>query len=321
MSFKPTFERTTLRKEDKGSMVTYRILTDRIIQALEQDVVPWEPPYISSGNVFPKNPVTKTEYSGVNLISLWMTGFLNPYWLSYKNASSIKGTKNGKPFTGHVNKDEKGSIICYAERKQLKTTTKKIIGGQEKEVPDSYFLLKYYTVYNVLQCTLPDEYENLINLGKIDKMLTDDQRIIAGEKAIESYCNREGINRTHNPTGAYWQGETNTLNTPTFDMYKLPQRYYHSNFHEMAHSTGEKSRLNRQELEDYHKSRKTRAQEELIADITACFYDAYLGTIDTTFKYSKDYIQNWIQYLNDHPKAIVQASSKAQKAFEYIKGT
>ena len=39
-----------------------------------------------------------------------------------------------------------------------------------------------------------------------------------------------------------------------------------------------------------------------------------------TVENSKAYIQSWIKALDDDPKMLVQAGSKAQKASDYILG-
>ena len=61
---------------------------------------------------------------------------------------------------------------------------------------------------------------------------------------------------------------------------------------------------------------KAYAFEELIAEISASFICCHLG-----FEYSTQhsaYIKSWLDVLKEDKKAIFRASSKAQKATEFI---
>jgi len=49
-------------------MDTYAIVTEKIINLLEQGIVPWRRPWASTG--LPRNLVSKKPYRGVNLFLL-----------------------------------------------------------------------------------------------------------------------------------------------------------------------------------------------------------------------------------------------------------
>ena len=110
------------------------------------------------------------------------------------------------------------------------------------------------------------------------------------------------------------------MTLPLVDQFRNTAEYYGTAFHELTHSTGHESRLNRLHTvaafgsEDYSK-------EELIAEIgaAALVNHAGLETADS-FKNNAAYIQNWLQALRNDKRFIVSAAGKAEKAVDMILG-
>ena len=104
------------------------------------------------------------------------------------------------------------------------------------------------------------------------------------------------------------------------EQYKVINEYYSTTFHELTHSTGHKSRLNRLETGAVAAFGGTEySKEELVAEIGSASLMNLLG-IETvkTFRNSAAYIQSWLQVLRNDNKFIVSAISKAEKAVNYI---
>ena len=82
----------------------YEIITEQIINSLEQDQIPWRKPWSDFGS--PKNLLTGKEYSGINFFLLSLSGWQNPYFLTYKQAKKLGGisrrVKNNPRFVGIV---------------------------------------------------------------------------------------------------------------------------------------------------------------------------------------------------------------------------
>jgi antirestriction protein ArdC len=83
-------------------MDAYGIVTEKIISLLEQGVVPWRRPWISTG--FPRNLVSKKPYRGVNVFLHSASKYVSPFWLTYRQASELGG---------HVRKGEESTLIVY----------------------------------------------------------------------------------------------------------------------------------------------------------------------------------------------------------------
>jgi antirestriction protein ArdC len=83
-------------------MNVYEIVTDKIINLLEQEIVPWRRPWSAAG--LPRNLVSKKTYRGINLFLLSATKYASPYWLTFKQANQLGGS---------VRKGEHGEVIVF----------------------------------------------------------------------------------------------------------------------------------------------------------------------------------------------------------------
>ena len=89
--------------------------------------------------------------------------------------------------------------------------------------------------------------------------------------------------------------------------------------HEVAHSTGHVSRLNRfkSNTEDFDSGKESYAFEELVAELTASFWCAKCGLSDQ-YDNHVDYLSHWLTALKDDPKFIFRAAKAADLAMNYI---
>lgn len=97
------------------------------------------------------------------------------------------------------------------------------------------------------------------------------------------------------------------------------EAYYSTLFHELIHSTGHESRLNRKDVTHTNKMNlESYSQEELVAEIGACFLNSYAGIAIQNFSNNIAYIKGWLERLHSDKKFIIYASINAQKAVDYI---
>ena len=98
------------------------------------------------------------------------------------------------------------------------------------------------------------------------------------------------------------------------------QHYYSTLFHEMVHSTGTKSRCNRDGIVDmnYFGSHEY-SKEELVAEIGSAILCAKVGlTSERVMENTSAYCKSWAKKLKSEPKWIVWAGGQAEKAVNYI---
>lgn len=280
------------------SINVYELVTNRIIEQLENNIVPWEKPWSGTlDGAF--NRVSKKPYSILNQMLLKYNGEYATF-------------KQWQELGGHIRKAEKSEIIVFWKMYPIK---EKQDDGTEiiKTIP----LLKYINVFHISQV---DGVEPLKQ-----KVTHDIEPIDKAEKILNDYWNRENITIEHvKGDKAFYSPMFDKIQLPLFEQFKQSEEYYSTAFHESVHSTMKTSRCNRQEdrkgkvvsfgSEEYSK-------EELVAEVGSAQLMNIVG-IETTksFRNSTAYIQSWLKVLRNDNKFIVSASSKAEKAVNYILG-
>jgi antirestriction protein ArdC len=229
----------------------YEIVTDKIIAALESGTPAWRKPWTAG---IPRNAITNRPYSGINALLLGMTEYTDPRWLTFKQCSA----KGGK-----VRKGEKSTLVIFWKQN---TITQETDTGEitEKQVP----LLRYYLVFNAEQCDgldLP-----ALETRKLD-MVAEAEAIVANMPNPPS-ISHDGGDR------AYYTPARDSIHLPARSSFTSTGELYSTLFHELTHSTGHQSRLNRQTLTEVVPfGSETYSKEELVAEFGAAFLCAHAG--------------------------------------------
>ena len=283
----------------------YQQVTDRIIQQLEQGVVPWKSPYFSKVG-FPRNFSTGREYQGINVFLLGSLRFTSPYFLTFIQA---------KELGGHIRKGEHGSFVV-----KYGTYTKENETAAAGEDAESRRYLKAYTVFHASQIEGIEfpALQNLPELSTTEK--TDRARaIIAGMPNPPRFQEGAAV--------PCYRPSTDTVHMPERGFFESEEAYYSTLFHEHVHSSGSASRLARKSLLENKgiddagdSARKTYAEEELVAEMGASFLNAHAGIAEDELANSAAYLQSWMDALKskDAKGWIIRAASQAQKAANYI---
>ena len=276
-------------------MNVYEIVTQRVMSELEKGVIPWKKPWTVSGGM-PRNYVTKRPYTGINPFLLLLEHFSSPYWLTMKQANGLGGK---------IRKGEKPSFVIF-----WKWLLKEEKDKQGNTTPEKVPLLRYYYVFNITQ-TEGIAWEKDVADSSVKQPLKECEKVIA------QMPNRPEI-KTSRDRAAYSPGNDVIL-MPDFKTFLSPENYYCTLFHELAHSTGHSSRLNRggftgtADIENYSK-------EELVAEMGAAFLCGHTEIMQNTVTNSAAYIQHWLEKLSKDKRLIVTAAAQAQKASDYILG-
>lgn len=259
----------------------YDYVLERILEKLDQGVIPWRKPWSTNGGYIPKNYVTGREYSGINILLLDPGG----QYLTF-NQVQQKG--------GRIQKGEKASMVVFW--KMLDSKEQREDGElEEKKIP----FLRYYNVWEISQTTL--------------KRKQDDTPILPAERILED----EKIPRIqYGGERAFYNPAEDYINLPERKSFNSREEFYSTAFHEVIHSTGHKDRLKRLMSTEYGNSEY--AFEELIAEIGSAFLCHRTGILQPVEKNTVAYCQHWAGVLRDNKKAIVQASGKAQKAVTWL---
>jgi antirestriction protein ArdC len=274
----------------------YRTITDQIIAELKTGVRPWVKPWSQTpGLNIPANAVIGRPYSGVNTLLLWTARHHNwqPRFLTFKQALETGG---------HVRKGEHGHHIVFV---------KDLVRQSRDEGDEETYrvrMMKSYVVFNIAQCDeLPDR------LTAPPKVLNPDQRDCLVDEFIAATGVRISENAFEN-TAAYIHTD-DVIVMPAFGSFRGQPEYYATIFHELVHSTGHPSRLNRQLGARF--GLQSKAAEELIAELGAAFLCAEFS-IDGFIPHAA-YIESYLQLLENDAKAIFTAASKAQAAVDFLR--
>lgn len=286
-----------------GKIDIYQAVTDRILTLLDQGTVPWRQPFTKQGSAgFPANLVSGKPYRGINVFLLactaMMEGFTSSSWLTYKQARE-RG--------GHVKRGEKAAPIVFW--KQYNTQDKET--GKDKTVP----VLRLYNVFNACQC----EGLETPDIKEPEETAEPFEPIEQAAKIIEGY--KQSPELVTGGNLACYHPLNDTVRMPEPERFESPESYYLTYFHELTHSTGHSSRLDRgldTKLAPFGSA--DYSKEELVAEMGAAFLAASAQISPETIDQSAAYIDGWRRKLKADKKLVVQASGAAQRAADMILG-
>jgi antirestriction protein ArdC len=272
----------------------YQIITNRIIEQLEQGTIPWRKTWLDGG--MPTNLISGKPYRGINLWLLAMLDYNQNFFLTFNQLREMGGS---------IKAEEKPNIVIFWKWLEVEDPKTKEV----KKRP----MLKYYRVYNVWQC----EGVEGVNIPKI---LKPNNPIDEYEFILKSMSNPPVIlNRNNQP---YYHPEEDYINIPPRDQFKSSEDYYNTLSHELIHASGHKSRLNRSTVMDKNKFGSEKYSiEELIAEFGACYLRSITGLKEQVTENNIAYIQGWIAKLKQNKRMLIYAASQAQKAVDFILNT
>ena len=266
----------------------YQEVTDRIIAQLERGEIPWKKPWIISGTACAISHSTGKAYSLLNQLILGKPG----EYLTYAQC-----TKEG----GHIRKGEKASMVVFWKWVETEDEETKEV----KKIP----FLRHFSVFHIDQC------EGIKPRHDTAAAAQSSEPDAAADAIITDYLKRSGVRLIHQEGDrAFYRPSADTVTLPLMEQFTERAEYYSTAFHELTHSTGHTSRLNRLTKvacfgsEDYSK-------EELVAEIGAAAMVNHVGLeTSSSFRNSAAYVQSWLKALKDDRRLIVSAAGQAEKA-------
>ena len=285
-------------------MDIYAIVTDKIINLLEQGVVPWRRPWTSAG--LPRNLVSKKPYRGINYFLLSASKFVSPLWLTMRQANELGG---------HVRKGEESTAVVFWKIDNVKLSTEDRDNEESDEKTRRRFLLRYYRVWNLEQCELPQAM--LDKLPKIE--MHEHDPIEAAERIIAGMPNPPEIH--YAGSKAFYSSITDRITLPPRELFISTEEQMATTYHEMSHATGHPKRLNRESIAEAAPfGSPIYAAEELVAEMSAAYLCAEAGISPAMIENQAAYVAGWLKKLREDRKLVVHAAAQAQKATDYILG-
>jgi antirestriction protein ArdC len=267
-------------KTMKDQKDVYEMINNIILEKLRQGTVPWMKNWNSFGPA--RNYVTDKPYRGFNALFLGMMGanFDYPLFITFNQVKQLGGS---------VKKGSKSLPVIYWKKLYYSSRTSKSIRPEDlknhtQDEINVIPLLRYYSVFNI-DCTEGIDFklpgENFINNP-------------SGlcEKIVSGMPNKPEI--VFGGDQPYYNAATDTVKIPHINNFTSEAEYYAAMFHELSHSTGHATRLNRETLaQPAFYASEAYCMEELVAEIAACFICHEAGIVDKTIDNSASYIGFW----------------------------
>lgn len=310
---------------------------EMLIKRMEEMQKDWHKGWIGGGSMFglPQN-ISGRTYEGSNAFLLFLhtaeKGYKAPVYMTHgqihkEGAIVQKGEKAVPVFKwGFSIKDKDGKKVTEEEFNNMTDDEKK----ECKRRP----FLKIYPEFNIDQTNMSE-----VNKEKYDAVVsqfrkTDVPTITDGmyvNKAIDRMMEKQEwvckIQYDKEEKGAYYNPAKDIVVLPTKAQFRIHpddpeecfkdgQEYYGTALHEMAHSTGHPSRLDR--LKPAVFGSPEYAKEELVAELTSAMVGNTLGFDRRISDNNVAYLQNWTSALRKEPKFIVSVMADVNKASRII---
>lgn len=290
-------------------MSSRKEIVDQLLKRMEQGYAETGAAWSSIGIGRPYNPVSETAYKGGNRFRLMLAaednGFKDPRWMTfqqanenhYKIASGSKGVLIEKYiFQKDVQKlDAEGKPLFLEDGKP-----------EMEHIILRHPIVSYFKVFNGEQIIgLPELEQREVAEDSFSKMAD------AFEKSSKCPILYEMQDR------AYYSPLEDKIHLPPKSAFKSNETRLSILLHEMAHSTGHETRLDRP-IKNSHESVEY-AREELNAELSSIFIQNDLGiSLEPDSELLKDHANYVKFYLSKDPNALFDACTAAEEITEYL---
>ena len=329
--------------EDKAMDKFAELMIEKISNLQGDWKKPWFSPQAAQ---LPRN-LSGRQYNGMNSIILMLMQEKNGWQTSrYATFDRIMGLNYVKDKEGgrtpaldekgeklpmvSVNKGEKSTpvmlttfTVVNAETKErIKYEDYKQMTEEERAKYNVYPKLQVYNVFNLDQTNMkearPDMYEKFLKESKGEREASDKE--MESFPAIDAMIDKDlwvcPIKPTHGDN-AYYSISKDMIVVPEKQQFIDGESFYSNLLHEMAHSTGSESRLNRLKPGQSFGSAEY-AREELVAELTAALVSSQYGMTKHVKSDSAAYLKGWLSNLKEDPSYIKTTLLDVKRSASFI---
>ena len=282
----------------------------------------------------PQN-ISGWTYSGGNSFFLMFNtaekGYKTPVYMTFKQAKEqnlhVKSGEKSVPIFkwGLSIKDENGKKVSEEDYNAM--------SQEERATMDVRPFPKMFHVFNIDQTNLEEvnkkRYDAIVARFKTPEQEVKDTEGMYVNEALDRMFEQKAwhanIQYDKPADQAFYSPSTDSIVLPMKEQFKLgktPEEVYHDGMeyystalHEMAHSTGHESRLDRkfgaQGTDNY-------AHEELIAEMTSALVGSTMGFDRKILENNANYLSGWLNRLRDKPETITTIMTDVGKASDMI---
>ncbi len=311
--------------EDRALEAFCELMTQKI-ESLA-DNASWQKPWFTSSLTWPKN-VDGRPYNGMNALMLTLLcereQFQITRFITFARIQQMNLKDSNAPRV-MILKGSKSFPVYFTSFNCVNTTTKtritwedyNALSHDEKQEIAVFPKTQIYNVFNVEQTNLketrpdlwsklemecnilrPENHDTSFSFGAMDKMISEQAWIcpIYSKKSDR----------------AYFSLSKNEIVIPEKSQFKDGESFYSNLFHEMAHSTGHESQLNRIKKTEF--GTNDYAKEELIAELTAALVSMKYGIAQNVDKDSATYLKCWLKNIHETPQFLKSVLLDVKKA-------
>ena len=282
----------------------------------------------------PQN-ISGRTYSGGNSFFLMFNtaekGYKTPVYMTFKQAKEqnlhVKSGEKSVPIFkwGLSIKDENGKRVSEEDYNAM--------SQEDRATMDVRPFPKMFHVFNIDQTNLEEvnkkRYDAIVARFKTPEQEVKDTEGMYVNEALDRMFEQKAwhanIQYDKPADQAFYSPSTDSIVLPMKEQFKLgktPEEVYHDGMeyystalHEMAHSTGHESRLDRkfgtQGTDNY-------AHEELIAEMTSALVGSTMGFDRKILENNANYLSGWLNRLRDKPETITTIMTDVGKASDMI---
>ena len=296
-----------------------KLIVDEVLKNLEEGTGLWK----AGWNMprVPESAITKKQYHGVNNFCLSLVAMARGYsdhrWATFKQMEE-KGWSFKTDDEGNSLGKGAGVSIEYFElldKETGKRLDRSVFNGMTAEEKDEYFsknvrpIRKYYRVFN----------GDVINgIPALEKAEINPMERVERVEGLLEYWNENEAKIIYGGNQAFYRSSADEIHLPNRETFFSMQEFYSTALHELGHSTGHKSRLNRDLANTFGSS--DYALEELRAEIASMFMEQDMEIeVDAEHKRNNTaYIAAWKKEIKDNPNALFTAITDADKIAKYV---
>lgn len=306
-----------MKKSDTESKVT-EAFANLMIEKIKEMQVDWHKPWVMPGFTGMPQNISGRQYNGINSLMLMMLrekmGYQTPVYMTFgqarQNGWDVKKGEVGFPVElwRQVYKDKGGNKISYEDYMNLSEA--------EREQCKSYPVGKTYIVFNAEQTRLPEvdpeKWQEMLNRFA-PATLRNEEGMLRSPELDYMLANQAWICpvNTQLSDKAFYSPLSDSITMPLKTQFETGEYFYGTLLHEMAHSTGHESRLNRLAATEY-------GREELVAEMTAAMMASQLGITKGIQEDNVAYLQGWLKNIQEKPEFLRTVMSDVNKACDMI---
>lgn len=343
MAYKKNYHSDGPSAEDRALDRFAELMIEKI-KTLQSD---WKKPWFCEGTMkWPKN-LSGRDYNGMNALMLMLhaekQGYKLPVYCTFDRVIGLNYQKDKqgnrialKDETGEplpqvsVQKGEKSfpvfittfTVVDKDTKAKIKYDDYKLLSNEEKQNYSVYPKLQVYAVFNVDQTNMKAARPELY--AKIEKDSQFVKPELNGEAfsfpVVDAMLEKNGwlcpIQIQHQDR-AYYSISKDMIVVPEKSQFVDGESFYGTLFHEMTHSTGAESRLNRIKPSVF--GSEEYAREELVAELGSALVAQRYGISKNVKEDSAEYLKFWLNNLKESPDFIKTTLLDVKRASAMIR--